>query len=57
MRGLEWRGISTTGWPSGEYLIGVITADEFGNEGLAPVFFNGADNSTNPLMVTVLSGS
>jgi hypothetical protein len=49
--------VSTAGWPSGEYLIGIITADQFGNQGFAPMPFDAARYTTNPFVVTVLSGS
>lgn len=52
-RNVGWDNVDPSDWPSGEYLFAVITADEFGNRGLAP--YNSNDY-TNPFVVTVQSG-
>ncbi len=54
---VAWRSISTVGWPAGEYVVGVVTADAFGNTGLAPCAIGTGGRSSNPFLVTVLSGS
>jgi hypothetical protein len=57
LRNVKWENISTQGWPSGDYLVGVITGDEFGNEGLGLAFIIQSYSSSNPFLVTILSGS
>jgi hypothetical protein len=48
---VSWE-IDASNWPTGEYIMGIVTADEFGNEGFAPMKAEG-NNSTNPWVVTV----
>jgi hypothetical protein len=56
INGVAWRGIDPSEWKSGKYFIGVVSKDEYGQEGFAPVAFQPATFSTNPFIVTVLSG-
>ncbi len=49
---IEWNDIDASRWESGEYIMGVITADEFGNEGFAPM----TTGQTNPWLVTIQTG-
>lgn len=51
---VHWLDLEATSWPEGPYFIGIVTRDEFGNEGLAPVFQNAS--VSNPFLVHVLSG-
>ncbi len=51
---VRWLDLQATSWPEGPYFIGIVTSDEFGNEGLAPVFQN--TSVSNPFLVHVLSG-
>jgi len=54
---VAWRNIDPSTWPSGKYLMGIVTRDEFGNESFAPVTRSLApDYQTNPFLVTVTSG-
>ena len=57
MNDVEWKNIDPSTWPSGKYFMGIVTRDEHGNEGLAPVTRSLAPNyQTNPFLVTVTSG-
>jgi len=51
---IEWPIVDISRWSSGNYFIGIIAKDEFGNEGFAPVSFTG--NQTNPWLVTIMNG-
>ncbi len=53
LRDIKWEGIDVSNWPSGEYIMGIITRDQFGNEGWAP---QSEGSKTNPWLVTILTG-
>ena len=50
---VRWDNIDPRHWPAGDYIMGVITKDEFGNEGFGP---GGGIKNTNPWLIHVLSG-
>jgi hypothetical protein len=49
--GVGWYNIDPTNWPTGKYLFGIRTVDEFGNSGFAPV----SSKYTNPWWARVLT--
>lgn len=53
---VRWEAIDPSGWDSGNYFIGVVTRDEFGNEGLAPMNYEERTFGTNPMRVVVMTG-
>ena len=56
---VSWEGIRIDSWSSGQYLVGIYAADEYGNAGLAPAAFQiqtGQPPRTNPFEITILSG-
>ncbi|MBD3320892.1 MAG: hypothetical protein GF350_07360 [Chitinivibrionales bacterium] len=56
-KNVRWDDINPGQWPSGKYIMGIVTRDEFGNEGFAPVNKEGtAAKLSNPWMVTVQTG-
>lgn len=53
---VAWRDIDATDWPSGQYVIGILTEDEYGNGGFAPIKLKTAEYTTNPWIVTIRTG-
>ncbi|MBD3420774.1 MAG: hypothetical protein GF398_11705 [Chitinivibrionales bacterium] len=53
-----WEDINPSDWPSGDYLMAIVTEDQFGNKGFAPIldYVAGLKRITNPWMVTILTG-
>jgi hypothetical protein len=52
---VRWENIDPTAWPTGEYIMAVITADEFGNEGMG-ISNILRDAFPNPWRIKVLTG-
>lgn len=53
---VAWKDIDASEWPSGEYVMGIVTEDEFGNGGFAPMKLKTAEYTTNPWIVTIRTG-
>jgi hypothetical protein len=55
---VRWDNIDPSSWPSGDYLLSIITRDEYGNEGIAPTSFSldPLKPNCNPWRVHVASG-
>jgi hypothetical protein len=56
---VRWDNIDPTEWPSGQYLMGIVAEDEFGNAGFGisnEQFVDGRPAFPNPWIVTVLTG-
>lgn len=53
--GVRWDNIDPSDWPSGNYLMAIITKDEFGNQGFAP-FSPNSTKISNPWRINVMSG-
>lgn len=53
---VAWRDIDASDWPTGKYVMALVTRDEFGNEGFAPMKYLTSEESTNPWIATVLTG-
>ncbi len=51
--GVQWK-LDPSDWPSGRYLMAVVTKDQFGNTGLAPATSTAL--FSNPWLVTVQTG-
>jgi len=55
LQNVRWNNIDPSQWRSGQYFMGVVTCDEYGNRGFAPV--SSSDfRQTNPWYVTFLTG-
>ncbi|MDD5673652.1 MAG: hypothetical protein PHC61_05795 [Chitinivibrionales bacterium] len=55
---VRWANVDPSSWPSGRYLMAVITQDEYGNRGIAPTIPSSTLDQLqcNPWRVTVASG-
>ncbi len=53
---VAWRNVDASDWPSGQYVMGILTEDEYGNGGFAPIKLKMAEYTTNPWIVTIRTG-
>ncbi len=52
---VKWTDIDASEWPSGDYVMGIVTRDEYGNQGFAPISTVEPDYS-NPWKVNIQTG-
>jgi len=53
---LSWDDIDASNWSSGDYIMGIVTEDEYGNSGFAPMESDQDLMYTNPWRVTIQTG-
>jgi hypothetical protein len=52
---VKWTDIDASKWPSGNYVMGVVTKDQYGNEGFAPITTT-EPSFSNPWLVNIQTG-